>query len=189
MVNISDPTASALDAANTFIAKWKTDVAAPDRTLGTRKENIRESGSGDEKVAKSLRQEFIKQLEATGPDRTLGALEQARHRRFVLIMALSGAFLVAVLIISFFARDSVALALFGNGGVCVAFIGFLNFAMSEQTEERRLEINANLVAAFTRMIGLVDNPDDLVRITEAFRGMLMAPAMNPKPISRSARRK
>jgi hypothetical protein len=174
MAGLIDPAPKAVAAAESFLAKCQNFSAPESTTLGdqdtaTKKSALNES---EEAALLELAKQLTGQLQASGATETQRSVEQSRHNRFILIMAVSVIFLCAVVAISYFARENVLLALFGNGGVCVAFIGFLKFAMDQQLEDHRLELNARIVELFGRVVGQVDKPGDLIRVSETFAAVL-----------------
>lgn len=174
MVSTVDPTPRAVAAIESFLTKTHSHAAPVSTTLGDKRasEKALRSEEGDEAVFRPLTQELIVQLQGSGAIQAQRSVEEARHSRFVLIMAVSVIFLAAVVAVSYFARENVVLALLGNGGVCVAFIGFLKFAMDQQLEDHRLEVNARIIELFERVVGQVDKPGDVIRVSETFAAVL-----------------
>lgn len=174
MVSTVDPAPRAAAAVDIFLTKLESYAAPASTTLGEERKlgKVPPSKEADENVLRSLTQNLTAELRATGAAQTPRSVERARHNRFILIMAVSIVFLCAVVAISYFARENIATALFGSGGVCVAFVGFLKFAMDQQLEDHRIEVNARIVDLFERVVGQVDSPPDLIRISETFAAVL-----------------
>jgi hypothetical protein len=194
MVSVVDPAPEAIAATDSFLDELQK-YSPPASTIlgegGSKTARKALSKQIEEPVLRSKKKDLITQLQASNAGEIQRTIDEARHRRFVLIMAISVIFLCVTIAISYLARDRIALALFGNGGVCVAFVGFLKFALDQQSEDHRLSVNGKLVEVFARIVTEIDDADDLVRVSEAFGNILREASSknNSKKVAKAAAKK